>query len=587
MYIYGEPHQLYNSTSKIVPRIISSPQTIEGGFNREQCLPLVQQMLNVSTSLSTNTSFFWQDRFGHIWSDYEHPIIRDNVCEQICGGSGMGWYPDIATRLLTWFIPGIFLVSSINLAPIGINRFVAISHLFGDPIHSCWSLLSKLEDWNKCYAIAETLHSSPAGLRPGPDKGSKKIRRPFPSRDRRKSFPSLRYLKRKILMLLCPIQATTLHSPARDTAAIIAAIKEIIPPTTSLTIQSLLPCSCSCSCSRMSKPSLATLQNQTAGNIIDKRLSSTLQTWFAILTYIFGIICTFVPVLGASPAPSAPSGGKIAPAMLLSWMLPNILLGNIVGQFRAEDCVRIIRQLEKDVQELKAQMEGHHEPTCEKTEFPLLREWTRDTDKGSKDWELFLDSLAWDGSIYSCELEKPMFEWRFRSCLLLTVAATSVFISFGISFRVLYSYPTFFSCRNIMIVGIMFVWVMSPFLTRIIMTSTLLGKYDKKTRWKILFCKDYLITFSVIFLLVASSCGLGNSCKCWAGFGNKIRGVVLNPEKQFTENNNYVYPVLIGLCLIGQYLVFKMALYMGRRGLRVMTWSKEDRRASLPERAGC
>ncbi|KUJ08696.1 uncharacterized protein LY89DRAFT_724737 [Mollisia scopiformis] len=539
MYIRSESHSSHIRTFNSIARLVSS--ALHGGFNRQACLPVVQGMLNSSISLANDTSFFWQDNSGHSWSDYLHPIVLVDICEEICGGSGMGWYPDTATRLLTWFVPGIFLVSSINLAPIGKKRFAMVAHLFGDPIHSYWSLLTKLEDWDECYDVARSLHLN------------------TPALESSSCF----------WQFLLPLHATPIDKKARNTAVIIAAIKELLPPNSNLTITSINQCSC------LDIP--PTMLNELAGSIISARISGNITTWFAISTYIFGIICAFVSQLGGSTGSGGPSGGRIAPAMLLSWLLPNILLNNEVGQLKREDCIRIVRRLEENARTL----EGPHHQECQRNSYPLFRDWTADANDA--DWAMFLNSQAWSGGVYSCQLQKPMLSRKVRSWFLVAVAVTSVCVSFSIAFGVLYSFPTFFSCRNVMFIGITFVWLMGPFLTRIIMTNAFFG-HELRSRWRILVCKDIVIGLSVIILLVASSCGLGNSCRCWAGFNNKIKGVVLDPGQQFTENNDYIYPILIGACLFAQYLVFKTALYIGRSGLGIMTWSSKDRRASLPPR---
>ncbi|CZR54960.1 uncharacterized protein PAC_04845 [Phialocephala subalpina] len=544
MHIYGASCQSSIRTLHATSQIVS--RAIERGFmGRQECFSVVQQRLNSSTNLANDTSFFWQDHFGHIWSDYNNPIILESVCKEICG-SGMGLYPDTANRLLTWFVPGLFLISSINFAPIGFKRFVMISHLFGDPIHSLWSLLSKLEDWNNYYDMARNHYRNVAAESWNDDDPRRSPRRVW--------------------------WTTSIDKRAIDIAVILIAIRELLPSQThDINVNSIYVCSCF-------EHKQKNFHKETAGNVVDKRMYGTLHTWFAIFTYIFGIVCAFVLILGGSPSPS---GGKIAPAMLLSWLLPFILLSNIIGQFRAEDCIRIVQQFEDDVKARK----GRHEEHYVQSRDPLPQEWT--AGPADRPWETFLDSQAWSGGIYSSEVQKPMLESgarRFRSWFLIAVAATSVIISFGIGFGVLYSAPTFFSCRSAMVVIIMFVWLMSPIVTRIIMTCRLFG-IDMRARWKALFWKDFAIGFCVLFILVASSCGLGNSCRCWAGFRNKVGGVVLNPKKQFTENNRYIYPILIAVCLFLQYLVLKTALYMGRTGLSVLTWSEKERRASLPSRA--
>lgn len=549
MYIHSESRRSNLHTLNAISRLTT--RAIHEGFNREKCLPTVQQLLNSSSSSVNDTSLFWKDSTGHIWSDYENPILQVSFCKAECGGGGMGWYPDAASRLLIWFIPVIFLMSSINLPPIGGKRFVMISHLFGDPIHSFWSLSSKLEDWNHCYAMAQMFHAPGPGSNDSP---------------------------KMVMNILCsgwefvrPLHTTSVDKGIRNTAVIIAAIRELLQPSGyDMNPNSLYLCSCI-------QYIAEDMSREVAGSIIDQRANGTLQTWFAIFTYIFGIVCAFVSVLGGSS--SSPSGGKISPAMLLSWLLPIILLNNAIGQFRAEDCIRIVRQFEEHIKRIE------HLESCTRNEDSAGQ--SRTTDAKDMDWGVFLDSQAWSGGVYFCQLKKPMLETgprRLKSLLLIAVAAVPVCSSFGIAFGVLYSFPTFFSCRNIMIVGMMFVWLMSPFMTRIIMTNRVFGR-DMKGRWRVLIWKDSSIGFSILFLLVASSCGLGNSCTCWAGFLNKVKGVVLNPDQQFTKNNAYIYPILILVCLFVQYIVFKTALYLGRNGLCIMKWSREDQRASLPARA--
>ena len=545
MYIHSESRSSSLRTLNAISRLMT--RAIHEGFNREKCLPTVQRLLNSSSSSVNDTSLFWKDSTGHIWSDYENPILQVSFCKAECGGSGMGWYPDAATRLLIWFIPVIFLISSINLPPIGRKRFVMISHLFGDPIHSFWSLSSKLEDWNHCYAMAKKIHAP----RPSSIEGPNMVMNT--SRSGRESVR--------------PPHTTSVDKRIRNTAVIFAAIREVLPPSGyEMNPNSLYSCSCI-------RYIAEDMNREVAGNIIDQRTNGTLQTWFAIFTYIFGIVCAFVSVLGGSS--SSPSGGKIAEAMILSWLLPIILLINAIGQFRAEDCIRIVHQFGKHIERIE------HLESCTRNEDSAGQGRTTD------DWGVFLDSQAWSGGVYFCQLKKRMLETgprRLKSLLLIAVAAVPVCNSFGIAFGVLYSFPTFFSCRNIMIVGMMFVWLMSPFMTRIIMTNRVF-ELDLKGQWRVLIWKDSSIGFSILFLLVASSCGLGNSCTCWAGFLNKVNGVVLNPEQQFTKNNAYIYPILISVCLFVQYIVFKTALYLGRTGLSIMTWSQEDRRASLLDRA--
>lgn len=229
MYIHGECRSTLASVQTInaVSRIAS--RAIQGGFNRQACLLKIQEMLNATSSLVNDTSIFYQDKSGRIYSGYQNPIIREETCVAQCGGSGMGWYHDSATRLLTWFVPGLFLISSIKLAPIGLRRFATVAHLFGNPIHSYWSLLSKLESWNEYYTLALEYHG-------------------------RGQEPASRFEQ-----FVLPRYKTPIDKQARDMAVILAAIKELLPreSITRSHVAAIHACSCS-----------ATNYNQIAGSIV-------------------------------------------------------------------------------------------------------------------------------------------------------------------------------------------------------------------------------------------------------------------------------------------------------------------------------
>jgi hypothetical protein len=149
--------QNYQSIALLCLTLLINPTL--GGFNHQQCFADVQDKLSNHTILANDTAIFATDRSGKLFGNSSLTIPG---CVQLCGGSGTGWYSDAPSRLLTWFLPAIFLLSSMQYAPLGKKKLFMIVHLFGDPIHSIWSLQLKLDDWNTCYSEAE----SASGLDP-------------------------------------------------------------------------------------------------------------------------------------------------------------------------------------------------------------------------------------------------------------------------------------------------------------------------------------------------------------------------------------------------------------------------------------
>jgi hypothetical protein len=115
-------------------------------FRREVCGPDITEGLQ-------NGTITWNPLIFISVENVLNPIFTLYGCKKLCG-SGTGWYPDIGPRLVTWFLPIFLLVSNLQFPLIGMERFLLILHLLGDPIDSNWSQLDKVRDWSHCYAEA-------------------------------------------------------------------------------------------------------------------------------------------------------------------------------------------------------------------------------------------------------------------------------------------------------------------------------------------------------------------------------------------------------------------------------------------------
>lgn len=488
-------------------------------FDRTECYTTIQTMLESNTSFAMDASVFATNSLGQLMSNSSNPWLTISACNDRCGAQ-MGFYSDTPSRLITWLIPTILLVINMEFAPIGKERFLIVLHWFGDPIHSTYSLLCKIESWNRWSYICRGRDRS---CREGNDSNA-------------------------------------------NIAVVISAVEEVVPPAHMVlyTGQAIV---CSCVQRKLDK-----LYQEAAVSIIDSRTHGTAQTCFNIVLYIIGIVSAFIPALGGS---LNPSGGKLAPAMVLSWLLPVILVSNVVGKFNSSrDCLQIVLKFKHRAEALP------HTDGCSKT-TPLRPDWM--VHLGNVNWEEHLNSLAWSGGIYFFRLHNclPKTGQEHSLRLLISISLLPTLISFGTAFGVLYSPPTYFSCRHLMIISAGVAWLASPMITWCIARSELFP--NDKIRFYFVLAKDAAIGVPILALLVASSCGLFNNCYCWSGALTPFHkaAVVLNPAHQFQQNDGLIYPIMVSVSLFLQLCVFLWIQWIGRSGLGMMRMSERERRAAL------
>ena len=467
------------------------------GFYRGQCYEKVTEILQ-----SDNSSITLNPLLFVSVSDHTNPILTLEGCEQLCG-SGTGWYPDSGPRLVEWFLPIILLVSNMQFAPIGMERFLLILHLLGDPIDSTWSLLAEADSWSRCFSHAQKL------------------------------------LKEKIEI---------------KSLAIINAVTEDLG-------HSLHPAL------KLNALNNRGLIIETARTLSENRRNEILRTFFAIAMYVFQVLAAFVPAVGAA---SSPSGGRIGPAMLLSWLLSVVLLSNAIGSFGSlRNCQRIIT----DFMERLGQKSD--QDLCTQTTSTL----TLSLIGVQKEVQMPREaSMAWSGAIYCYRPSKRFLHasgWKLAFISVLPVA-----IAFGTAFAILDTGPTHFSCRHFLVISVSSVWLISAISTSLLSRATFAtGKY----LWYIILIKDAVIAIPTIALIVASSCGLWSTCYCSSGalvYGERGARVPLNPTHMFDRNNGVIYPAMVTTCLSFQICAFGVMLWVGWPGFRALWWSKDEKRAA-------
>ena len=467
------------------------------GWNRTSCITKVNHMAQSNDS-SLNPAWILS------LADPNNPILTVDGCEAICDAK-TGFYPDSAPRLITWLLPVILLVGNMQFAPIGKERFLMVLHLLGDPIHSTWSLLAKLEDWYRCLSY---------------------IYRYYPQKPSPKEE--------------CRIKSSVM---------VLAVAEELSVPWE---IENML-------FSSVLDERFDHILWETASALGESRKTELLRTILATSWYIFEVVAAFVSAVGQSTGASA---GRIAPAMLLSWLLPVVLLSNAIGGFTSlRNCESFISWYLTSIGKSR-----HDISICEEQRS---RFFTKNESAP------YFSSLAWSGAIYSYRLGKKPSGNPRRGLLLALCSVVPVTLAFGLALATLETAPTYFSCRNVMVTIIFTSWLISAIITWIMcFQSSITGKY----LWNFILIKDSFIAVPALVLIIVTSCGLFNNCYCWSGalvHGRSKASVALNPVSAFNRNDNVIYPAMVATGLFLQIFVFLIVLWVRRRCFKVMRWSKD------------
>lgn len=561
-------------------------------LHRDKCAADITQKLQNGT-IKYNDSIFYVHN-GHIMSDLQNFELTVPGCEAQCGKQ-FNWYADIGPRLTTWLIPVILLIGNLCLATLGKpNSLFTILHLLGDPIDSLWSLLTKLEAWNRCWDLAEQLSNTGA-----------------------------------------------VHKDhVRDRGTILAAIQELEGPgrDPSETYLRIIHNS-TLDNDDPARPRLHHLCREIANEISDSSVNEMPRTLLAIMSYTFAILSAFVEAIGGKG--SSQPGGRIGLAMFLSWLLPVILLSNSIGSFTSRrTLVRILERFAKGTKPVLGQQSVIPPPSSPKASFspvlasrnsrrgsvradsishsnlglspplepwisvsgesdlqllpgPALRKPSADTDY--LDLQVFSQDRAstvfgcttgslttfdnaqpWFGGIYTYQSSKHLFavsHFQKRShgpFKLLAISILPILAASVTAFLILWFTPTIgLTCRHMPLLAITGLWILSTMLGHITYPSVVTGRYH----WYLTLFKDAFIALPSLFMIFLMSSGIFNSCYCWSSIWSRGRTgayIQLDPDRDRKHNAETIYPALVWVCLGFQTFVFIISLRLSKRGRSMM-----------------
>jgi hypothetical protein len=485
-----------NATSNIVPSATINHRQ----FERNACLAAVNATYD--SLYLRNPEYFARH------SDGSRPFLSLPGCNALCGDR-WGPYTDSGPRLLDWIIPSIVLIANLHFVPIGRRRYMMIAHFVGDPIDTMYRQIEIVEEWTE-------------NLRKAKIKISK--------------LPELAKLER-----------------AENVATILSAASRLLDLQQPSHLHHKIIQWLIFKDNIHFKTRYAILQ-KAASTLRLSRSHDSRRTGVAIFLYIFQFVVVFVYRIGGGPNPS---GGRVSPAMMLSWFIPVVMLSNVIGDYGSW------RQARDTIRTFLNEVYGGSRSV------PVR---SRDLDAQRSCWGTFnaqFSELACSGSV-----RHESSTSASRKLTLILISIFPVALACATAFRVDFTGPTWFSCRAVTVLTSAGGWLLSWILT------TLATKYiHRDHRWTFIFFKDLLIGSLNLAFIFLSTAGLFNSCYCISGAlfrGESKAFVDLNPVSIYPDNN-VVYRWTVGIGLFLQMLVVPvLVLWAQRKGFRTIWWKVPD-----------
>ena len=422
-------------------------------FDRDICFNKTKTLLS-NLSLPQTSPFFFRDNFnGPLYNGPDNMTLTLQGCNALCGPK-QTWYTDIGPRLTIWLIPILLLLANVELSPLDKRRSLAILHLIGDPIDSIWSLLHKLDAWDRCCELAARHHDA------------------------------------------CP-------SCQRVIAQVFAGYEEVQGPRirSERDYDALLQ-----------QRGLDTNFNEwrrAAVRLADGRTDELGRTLLAFLLYVLQLIAAFVPAVGGSPP--GPPGGRIATGVLLSWLVSVIFLSNIVGNLPSRrTAYDVLADLVASAGNETLFNVPHRRSVFLPTFSTLARACSTDYFQA-----LGWSGAIYMYRPWKLRYIPSPQHYHLHTLLLCMLGVIPVLCGFIGGFLILwYQLPTGFNCRHIWLLGVALLWCGSTFftwLTHQVKLAT--GTYH----WRLTLIKDAFVAVPSFLAMFLSGAGLFNSCWCWSG----------------------------------------------------------------------
>ena len=494
-----------------VPLVSATILPFDGKFDKGQCEDRILAFI-ANGSLPLDDEVFARDAAGYPMNGPESLSLTIIGCNKLCGAK-QNWYPDIGPRLSAWLIPILLLIINVELSPLDKRRFLAIVHLLGDPIDSMWSLVHKLESWNRCYDMAERYEG------------------------------------------IC-------ERCKRVVATVFAGFEELEGPL----FRSDTRCTAFVDKSNL----IAHLEvwRRTAIKLADSRTDEFFRTWLAIFLYIFQLVALFVKVVGGGS--TSPPGGRIATGVFLSWLIPTILLSNAIGNFPSRrTCFEILSSFGEDTGIPIHVLDRGYDAS---SAIAPLGVYQRRNYFQSLGWSGGIHSFRpWKSRYTGLERRQP------RAIVVLLLAISPMFVGMTGAFIILWvGLPIGLNCRHTWVIGIFLAWFISAFITWLSDSSRFMtGIYH--WHFVLMKDTMIAAPSVVIIFLSACGLFNSCYCWSGAFYYREKARFLLTTDEFWEAKGRSTFPLVVGVCVALQLAIFGVTAMYLRRGLKLFRWSESSR----------
>ena len=493
---------------------------IDTGFVRDKCYNRTLELLANGT-LATDDAVFMRDAAGQPMSHANNLTLTIQGCKKLCGPKRQ-WYSDMGPRLSIWLLPVLLLISNVELSPLDKRRFCAIVHLLGDPLHTFWSLIDKLDSVDRCYRLAERYE---------------------PDREH------------------CRLVLAT----------VLAGFEEIKGPgVVSQTNFRILS-------DEYRLTDRFREWRQAAFELADSRTDEFFRTCLAILLFIYQLIAGFVKEVGGEN--SSPPGGRVATGVLLSWLIPTVLLSNAIGNFPSRyTCFDILSRF--------ARRTGGHIDTLDSQSVLLqdssrLARVRQTSYFQSLAWSGGIHTFRQGRN----QARASQGTW-LETASIIFLSGFPVCSGMLGGFLILwYLIPSGLNCRHTWMIGVFIAWLLSTLITKVShRASFVTGIYHWYfVLVKDALIAGPSVT--IIFLSACGLFNDCNCWGGYLYYRRNGR-VALNTHPFFEHKNRTIYPLIFGVCLAAQFLLLGTIAILWRRGFRVLRWSESAKKEERERVAG-
>jgi hypothetical protein len=538
-------------------------------------------------------------------------------CRRACGDQ-LGFYDNIIPRLNTWLLPVLFLSANAQYpSAAGSDQilkklwrktvvcFNTISHLLADPVDYTWILLSQLETWEECLNLAKTLRC------PTKDEQSqehtpqtqnmaiilaafervldhlgdrKTAGRYFKSilnildRPGGRKPPSQLETWEKVLDLVeslhHPVEDEKLpgHAPQTQNVAIILSAfesflknhdnRETAGQNFTSIDNTLRDPKGRDQIKEVRWTAATKYEAKIARNFVHVRTRQLAPAMFGVGFYAWQVIGAFVPVIGESPNPS---GGRVAAALMLTWIIFVVLFGNIVGEVASPTAYAETIKKYLECRPLSLDDQGTPIESSARDEIDRAVQACL----GTSYYTGYCYCLAQHDSPENTEDERSNtglqqnIHKRHISIRLRTIAHMSLFVATVCAVAVTSLPPTYLSVRHAFFIGVGIIYHgISPALTCCLRRQWGL----RAVRWK-----NAILAISLTTIFIINSTGLFfNNCLGWYTLFPLYQQVVIYSKPDFDRNDKLLYPIIASLCIGAQIVLCVVVSRIYSRSLNVM-----------------